>query len=583
MSIGYLLGTPIFRAEDSNGDPLAGGKLYSYKVGTSTLKDTYQDSTLLVVNSNPVIMNPRGEAIVWLNGPTKLVLKDVDGNTIWTFPSVGAPVASVFTNVKSYGATGDGSTDDTVAINTALTDLASGGSLYFPVGTYKISSGIIVPEGATVEGDGISSVIYEVGTNSEGLILKDNCQVRNLKLLGSNLAYGPNYYHVGIMPYSVRNGSGNDPGTCAVSTYVGKGLVIDNVQFANWDVGIMLLQDSIVTRCTGTAWRECIYSAGSGNIIDNNIVGSCDSWAIDTNGGYCSIVNNTITSCGQTITDGGGIVAAGTTAEKPIEQITITGNRIYDTGVGWGIFILNLDGQIAKRINISDNTLYGGATATTGIRAYPNSPSYTPMQNIIISNNIVDTFINGIDTAFITAGTISGNICKTIAPVSNAAMSLLAMVDCSVMGNVVKTVAGTTGWCYVIDGVCHYVNIADNVASGGTNGFVVGGSIAGSTYIDINHNNFKDNTTPYNDVGSLPATCSVSGNLGVTTRNGGVSAAIASGGTIAHGLIATPAVIQITPADYGPIYYYATANSTNITVTYSGGGTHAFNWFASVE
>ncbi|KIJ06377.1 glycoside hydrolase family 55 protein [Paxillus involutus ATCC 200175] len=60
----------------------------------------------------------------------------------------------VFRNVKDFGATGDGVTDDTVAINTAMSsgDRCGGGScesstltpaiVYFPQGTYLVSSAI---------------------------------------------------------------------------------------------------------------------------------------------------------------------------------------------------------------------------------------------------------------------------------------------------------------------------------------------------------------------------------------------------------------------------------------------------------
>ena len=47
----------------------------------------------------------------------------------------------VLTSVKSYGAVGDGVTDDTAAIQTAIN---TGLSLYFPAGTYKISSTLTV-------------------------------------------------------------------------------------------------------------------------------------------------------------------------------------------------------------------------------------------------------------------------------------------------------------------------------------------------------------------------------------------------------------------------------------------------------
>lgn len=66
-----------YREFDSNGDPLAGGKLYSYIAGTSTLLTTYTDSGGLTSNSNPVILDANGAADVWLgNRIYKFVLTD---------------------------------------------------------------------------------------------------------------------------------------------------------------------------------------------------------------------------------------------------------------------------------------------------------------------------------------------------------------------------------------------------------------------------------------------------------------------------------------------------------------------------
>lgn len=59
----------------------------------------------------------------------------------------------VFRNVKDYGAKGDGVTDDTAAINSAMSDGARCGNncgsstikpaiVYFPAGTYLVSSSI---------------------------------------------------------------------------------------------------------------------------------------------------------------------------------------------------------------------------------------------------------------------------------------------------------------------------------------------------------------------------------------------------------------------------------------------------------
>ncbi|KAJ3493593.1 hypothetical protein NLG97_g4634 [Lecanicillium saksenae] len=62
--------------------------------------------------------------------------------------------ASSFVNLKStYGAAGDGFTDDTQALNTALKASASGGRiLWIPAGVYVVSDTIDIPPGAKVVG-----------------------------------------------------------------------------------------------------------------------------------------------------------------------------------------------------------------------------------------------------------------------------------------------------------------------------------------------------------------------------------------------------------------------------------------------
>lgn len=51
-------------------------------------------------------------------------------------------IDGAYVNVKDFGATGDGATNDTVAIQTALDSMTSGGVLYFPPGTYRIARNI---------------------------------------------------------------------------------------------------------------------------------------------------------------------------------------------------------------------------------------------------------------------------------------------------------------------------------------------------------------------------------------------------------------------------------------------------------
>lgn len=85
MSVTTVLPFPVFRALDTNGLPLVGGKLYTYQAGSSTPQATYTDSTGVTPNANPVVLDSTGSANVWLgNLPYKLVLKDSLGNTLWT-------------------------------------------------------------------------------------------------------------------------------------------------------------------------------------------------------------------------------------------------------------------------------------------------------------------------------------------------------------------------------------------------------------------------------------------------------------------------------------------------------------------
>jgi hypothetical protein len=99
-------------------------------------------------------------------------LRDVA--TVVNATSAGSLVTPVY-NVKNYGATGNGTTDDTAAIQTAMAALAltgtTGGTLYFPAGTYKTSSSLqfgvsSVQRNVRITGDGVASIFKPTGAFS---------------------------------------------------------------------------------------------------------------------------------------------------------------------------------------------------------------------------------------------------------------------------------------------------------------------------------------------------------------------------------------------------------------------------------
>jgi hypothetical protein len=90
---------PIQKFFDNNGRPLTGGLLFTYEAGTSTKIATYTDASGGQANTNPIVLNFRGEANVWLdiNSTYKFVLSprdDTDPPTkpIWSVDDIRSGV-----------------------------------------------------------------------------------------------------------------------------------------------------------------------------------------------------------------------------------------------------------------------------------------------------------------------------------------------------------------------------------------------------------------------------------------------------------------------------------------------------------
>ena len=99
-----LTPSPKVQFFDANGEPLVGGKLYTYAAGTSSPLATYTDATGNTANANPVILDSRGEANVWL-GPSryKWALYTSTDTLIWTVDGIGTSFAAQSTAVVATG------------------------------------------------------------------------------------------------------------------------------------------------------------------------------------------------------------------------------------------------------------------------------------------------------------------------------------------------------------------------------------------------------------------------------------------------------------------------------------------------
>jgi hypothetical protein len=184
----------------NGGTPLAFGQVFTYAAGTTNPQATYVDSTQTTQNTNPIILNARGEAQIWLDQTLiyKFVVTDANGNVIRTvdqvqnfyetlsqlletinqLPAGTAPTGSELipalqsgypvqitsaqiaqmlgaprVNVLAYGADPTGVSDSTSAIQAAMNAVSlivspttsaqtnvQGGEVFFPKGFYKTSS-----------------------------------------------------------------------------------------------------------------------------------------------------------------------------------------------------------------------------------------------------------------------------------------------------------------------------------------------------------------------------------------------------------------------------------------------------------
>lgn len=135
------------------------------KYGTNTYTSKSQvPSTVGSPNENPQYWAQTGNyngAIIEISGKVDKLYKQL------------------MVNVKNFGAIGDGITDDTIAIQSAVNSaIAENGILYFPAGTYMIGNTINISHG-------FNSLRIQ-GENASATILKSTSSIPIIKLIGGS-------------------------------------------------------------------------------------------------------------------------------------------------------------------------------------------------------------------------------------------------------------------------------------------------------------------------------------------------------------------------------------------------------------
>lgn len=160
--------------------PLANAACTIYSAGTLTKATIYSDNGVTTIN-NPTTSSATGQLafyaadgrydiVVSKTGYATTTIADVlledpaQGQDLYYLPAGSGAVSRTVqgklretVSVTDFGAVGDGVADDTAAIQAAISSLSSsGGTVFFPKGTYRIASTLLVEYSRiTLEGEGI--------------------------------------------------------------------------------------------------------------------------------------------------------------------------------------------------------------------------------------------------------------------------------------------------------------------------------------------------------------------------------------------------------------------------------------------
>ena len=162
----------------------------------------------------------------------------------WPFgkqPSISFPSDFYAINVKDYGAKGDGKTDDTTSIQTAINAQTSYQLLYFPPGTYMISSPLLYANGTGLakrryfEGESVSTTTIKLMDDSKAY--SDATKPKPMLKMGTGVAQ--NFFNqiIGI----TFNTGNNNPGAIAVQFDANNEGCIRNVSIISPDLKSMHL------------------------------------------------------------------------------------------------------------------------------------------------------------------------------------------------------------------------------------------------------------------------------------------------------------------------------------------------------
>jgi parallel beta-helix repeat protein len=501
-------------------------------------------------------------------------------------------------NVLDYGATGDGVTNDRVAIQNAINacEAAGGGVVLIPRGTYLVSGGILLvdSDNVTVQGVGRSATILKTTTN-HAVIEFESCSgvaVRDLQVLGDGDAAKGSQF--GVWFDYVTNG--------LVHNVWAKELGYDGIVLLR-GCNYCTVSNCLVTDCADDGINIGGHpdAASRHNVVSGNIVRGMGHVGIhiSLNSEYTSVTGNTVSGCG---TNGIDTFQSGDSVGQG--RHSITGNTVSDCADS-GIYLFNSDDNV-----VSGNTVTGGGRSIAvgrSLRSVISNNQCTGSTSTEPGAVFADNLVPGSSDLVVTGNFFSGvGGVRLVSPtivfqgnrIKNATSSSTVLVeaaDAVLSGNSISDCTGngfnvTGGNCVV----------SDNRVTGGTTqvrvitngGTVVSGNVLrGATVfgVEMRSNNclISDNVVSDCPTGITvtggAVDCVVNGNAVRGNATYGVFVSTATGTQVTNNRIAAGAgrAIQVTSGTNTLVAgNFTTSSGTgSITTTQSTGTVIANNRF----
>ena len=293
-------------------------------------------------------------------------------------------------NVNDFGAVGDGTTNDTTAMQAALdaANTAGGGSVFVPVGEYIITSPLRVFSNTTLYGDGAASLIHNkqpVYTTASNVIhigwgYEWNQSGQSFNPASDNDAtitelLANDFTNIKVNNITVRNLGikGTAPVGLGIWCLNAQNVVVDSIWSTNTRTPVSVANDA-------AGWPAACHNVSVSNIFQVSALGGAADWydlvwvgqALDVNISRCfnnpntpagldamiftSGYNVTVSDCniqGNLSVGKIGILAIGTTITD-FQNSIVNNNTVRK--VDKGIVVFQVSGIAVKDNLLADNT-----------------------------------------------------------------------------------------------------------------------------------------------------------------------------------------------------------------------------------